>query len=513
MILAPLTARTVDVDVVTGEETTRSRLRGFKTVKVFHEGQLVTPPAIGERVLPELLTGENRWQHVWGAVVGRLERDGFTVALHTRSPFEKWNGLTDWSERAVRVADDLQPPQAVKTLLHEWGHIELGHEHRTGLARPIKEVEAESVAYLLAQTIGLDSDAYSVPYIAAWSAGDITVIQQAAEQILVTTKRLVTTLEHELHIELVTDITEHTITTPASNVISITPRLHAVPEPAPELPQATLPLDGIPESPPEPARPGLDDRRFIKAMMNDLEPDQREQLTALVYDPTRADQAAMILADSGKSASQIARLMQRLAFDPTTIRDALLTPTPADPEQTTLFTPDETRDALTAADITIGVDEPGGATVEPADTGARMEDLQLIQRAICQRVEPAKVAALAYGLNLEPDHVIYVCRSVDIQPSAATAIAIALRDGDVRQAFDDLARAWPDIPRGWAHHAHPSLRSIIVDDSSVTVQLDPTRAILDRWTGRTPSTTTLGSDGSLTPDNVRAFRQIHPDPA
>ena len=80
--------------------------------------------------------------------------------------------------------------------------------------------------------------------------------------------------------------------------------------------------------------------------MNDLEPDQREQLTALVYDPTRADQAAIILADSGKSASQIARLMRRLAFDPTTIRDTLLTPTPADPEQTTLFTPDETRDAL-----------------------------------------------------------------------------------------------------------------------------------------------------------------------
>src|SRR6056297_3320363 len=75
-ILAPLTSRAVEVDDTTGEETTVSRLRGFRTVKVFHQGQLIHPPAIADHVMPELLAGDNRWQHVWAAVAARLEDDG-----------------------------------------------------------------------------------------------------------------------------------------------------------------------------------------------------------------------------------------------------------------------------------------------------------------------------------------------------------------------------------------------------------------------------------------------------
>ena len=135
-ILAPLTSRSVEVDDDTGEETTVRRLRGFRTVKVFHQGQLVCPPAIGDHVMPELLTGENRWQHVWAAVAGRLEDDGFTVARHSRNADRDVERSDVVGERAVLVADDLEPPQALKTLLHEWGHVELDHEHRTDVERP-----------------------------------------------------------------------------------------------------------------------------------------------------------------------------------------------------------------------------------------------------------------------------------------------------------------------------------------------------------------------------------------
>ena len=130
-ILAPLKAKTVDVDETTGEETTVHRLRGFRTVKVFHQGQLVAPPDIGDAVMPELLTGENRWQHVWAAVVERLETNGYNVALHTRTPVDDWNGMTTWSTKSVLVAGDLEPPQRLKTLLHEWAHVELAHDTRT----------------------------------------------------------------------------------------------------------------------------------------------------------------------------------------------------------------------------------------------------------------------------------------------------------------------------------------------------------------------------------------------
>ena len=500
-ILAPMTAKSVDIDDDTGEETTIRRLRGFRTVKVFHQGQLIEPPAIGERVLPELLTGENRWQHVWAAVAGRLEADGFDVTRHTRSPVEKWNGLTSWPDRKVLVADDLQPPQALKTLLHEWGHVELDHEHRTELERPIKEVEAESVAYLLAQTVGLDSGAYSVPYITVWAGGDIDTVRRAAEQILTTTKRLVECLETDLGIELAPDLVERAIVSAEASVVPLRPdrsgtNVVPLPEPAPEshaVPQQeSLPLPGLPGNPPDSPASVIDieDRRFLKAMIDDLEPDQREHFMALVYDPCHAGDAAAILAESGKTAGQIARLMHRLHFDVDTIRDALLCRVD-DLDRPTLFSVADTRSALLAVDDSIDIDDLVPLVERPSaeikasapESGHRLDDLRLIQRAIRRSVEPSKVAALAYGLDLEPVTVIGVCRATSIRPQDAMAVAIALRNGDARTAFADVNAAWPDVEGGWERHSHPSLRG--ATSIAAVPDYDPTREILDRWMGRT----------------------------
>ena len=69
-ILAPIVARVV-VDAAgdddAGDEQAQRRLRGFRTVKVFYQGQLVSPPDIPEPELPTLLTGTDPWQHVWAA--------------------------------------------------------------------------------------------------------------------------------------------------------------------------------------------------------------------------------------------------------------------------------------------------------------------------------------------------------------------------------------------------------------------------------------------------------------
>jgi hypothetical protein len=55
----------------------------------------------------------------------------------------------------------------VKTLVHKAAHILL-HEKPPGqsLPRQLKEVEAESVAYLVTSAHGMPSDDYSFPYIA-----------------------------------------------------------------------------------------------------------------------------------------------------------------------------------------------------------------------------------------------------------------------------------------------------------------------------------------------------------
>ncbi len=500
MVLAPMTTRLVEVDDDTGDEIERRRLRGFKTVKVFHQGQLVDPPSLARPLTPELLTGENRWQHVWWAVAGRIEADGFDVAHHTRSAAEKWNGRTSWTDRQVLV-HDLEPPQALKTLFHEWGHIELDNEHRTGLDRSVKEVEAESVAYLLAQTVGLDSGDYSLPYIAAWAGGDIARVRQAAEQVLSTTKRLVGSLETDLGVEFAPDVISRSVA-PDGTAIDSDSRIEvgtatALPDSGPEpfreeIPDAT-PLPGLGGRTPESGVAILnrDGRRFLTAVLDGLESDQRDGFMDAAYSERRVGEAAAILADSGKSATQVARVLDCLHHEPATIRDALLHRVD-DSDRPTLFTVAEARAALGTLDGSLDLDELVPLVERPtADdlavdmAGEHVADLRLVQRALRRHDEPAKIAALAQGLDLDPAALVGVCRATSVEPRRAMAVAIAVRDGDAPAAYEDVRASWPDIDGGWERHSHPSVRPH--RHLAVVSDRDQAKEVLDRWTGRIPA--------------------------
>ncbi len=127
-ILAPMTVTRRDIDEATGDEiVVAGAVSGFRPVKVFHQGQLVAPPDLPEPPLPTLLTGDNRWQHVWAAVVAQLADDRLPRrAGHTARPVETWNGRTDFADRPRRGrATTSNRPQRLKTLLHEWAHIAL----------------------------------------------------------------------------------------------------------------------------------------------------------------------------------------------------------------------------------------------------------------------------------------------------------------------------------------------------------------------------------------------------
>jgi hypothetical protein len=50
--------------------------------------------------------------------------------------------------------------------------------------RDLWEVQAESVAYLVASELGLASDSYSFPYVASWAKGDMKVVTATADRVL-----------------------------------------------------------------------------------------------------------------------------------------------------------------------------------------------------------------------------------------------------------------------------------------------------------------------------------------
>jgi predicted transcriptional regulator of viral defense system len=57
------------------------------------------------------------------------------------------------------------------------------------LPRPLKEVEAESVAYVVASVHGMPTDDYSFPYVAAWAGEDGANAVQATQARVATAAR------------------------------------------------------------------------------------------------------------------------------------------------------------------------------------------------------------------------------------------------------------------------------------------------------------------------------------
>lgn len=165
------------------EETRRTR---FFPVSVFDIGQtdLIDPEAGDPSTLTHPLEGADE-QGIFHAVADYLTAQGWNVE---REPLTgTTNGYTDPTGHRVVIGADLSPAQAAKTALHEAAHVILhAQEDRDEYVehRGIKETEAESVAYIVAGILGLDTSAYSIGYIAGWSDCDADTIKTTAANTL-----------------------------------------------------------------------------------------------------------------------------------------------------------------------------------------------------------------------------------------------------------------------------------------------------------------------------------------
>lgn len=106
-------------------------------------------------------------------------------------------GYTSFTENRVVVKPGMSQVQTIKTLVHEIAHAK---RHRpndilevpTPAERRQREVEAESIAYVVCQHFGIDTSDYSLAYIAGWSKGkeltelkaSLNVIHSTAGEII-----------------------------------------------------------------------------------------------------------------------------------------------------------------------------------------------------------------------------------------------------------------------------------------------------------------------------------------
>lgn len=104
------------------------------------------------------------------------------------------NGYYSPSENRIVIQSGMSDIQSVKTLAHEMAHSILhcpdGDEKSAD--RRTREVQAESVAYIVCSALGLDTSEYSFGYVAGWSecqelnelSDSMDAIRKTAGQIL-----------------------------------------------------------------------------------------------------------------------------------------------------------------------------------------------------------------------------------------------------------------------------------------------------------------------------------------
>lgn len=96
------------------------------------------------------------------------------VSKVSTCPIAYWN-LKDGSKGFYSVKDNKivisknlkSSAQTLKTLIHEIAHSRL-HSTENNIPRQQKEIEAESIAFVVANHFGVDTSEYSFEYIASW---------------------------------------------------------------------------------------------------------------------------------------------------------------------------------------------------------------------------------------------------------------------------------------------------------------------------------------------------------
>ena len=114
-----------------------------------------------------------------------------TRALRTLAveeiPFEMMNGNCQGYATRRQIAINPVAQMPAKTTFHELAHVELGHTSEAvhdseTLPRSLKEVEAEAVALLCLESLGMDGAEYCRGYIQNWVAG-ADIPERSAQRI------------------------------------------------------------------------------------------------------------------------------------------------------------------------------------------------------------------------------------------------------------------------------------------------------------------------------------------
>lgn len=178
-------------DPSTGElipELKEIQIQSFRIVSVFDVNQTTGKP------LPELAM-ELKSNLVNSAALEKAIRAIADCPIEYAAISGRTKGYYDLIEHKIVIRERMATSQSIKTMIHELAHSRL---HRLdnlsdqAKDRATREVEAESIAYVVLQHLGIDTSDYSFGYLASWSksqelkelSSSLSLIQKESDELI-----------------------------------------------------------------------------------------------------------------------------------------------------------------------------------------------------------------------------------------------------------------------------------------------------------------------------------------
>ena len=161
-IFAPNIRKVEKKDQETGEKVQKKEIKGFFPVSLFDISQ-----TSGEE-LPEIaqeLEGDSDIaEYIYEKAKTIAEKDNLKVELYTEDERSSKGCYEPYNKIGIKEASK---DQQAKTIIHELTHHKT-HEQVESYQEG--EIIAESVAYIVCSSYGLDTSEYSFEYVAAWAS-------------------------------------------------------------------------------------------------------------------------------------------------------------------------------------------------------------------------------------------------------------------------------------------------------------------------------------------------------
>lgn len=189
------------------------------------ETKIINTPERQARFQPSLDTkivakDAEKMQLLFEACVAASERKGVPVSLSDKSTDSTLKGgakgyysrqfSADKPNGFIVIDNSLEITEKCAVLLHEMGHSDLHKDLKAlaeemgekNISREMREVQAEATAFAVASTFGIETDASSFKYLAAYARGfDLQEFHKSLEVIFQETQQLTNDIKTELDLK------------------------------------------------------------------------------------------------------------------------------------------------------------------------------------------------------------------------------------------------------------------------------------------------------------------------